>query len=357
MKASSGTWARLFLALVFSVPLCLCGSISFAAEPARGLDVIFIDTEGGAATLIVTPAGESVLIDCGNPGPRDAERIHKATELAGLKAIDHLAITHWHTDHYGGTDRLSKLMPIHHYYDRGIPEKLAEDPKNFPTLIQAWKTASKGKSKALRAGDEISLKQAEGTPALKLLCVCAAGEVLPDKAGAPENPVAKDHKAKDEDKSDNAKSLGFLLSYGDFRFLDLGDLTWNVEYKLVHPSDKLGPVDVYQVTHHGLDISNNPVLINTVRPRVAVFSNGPQKGCMPAVTAALRRSPEIKAIYQIHRNVKVGAQENTDPEYIANADEKCEAESIKLSVASDGKSYTITVGSKGKPKRYETRKP
>jgi beta-lactamase superfamily II metal-dependent hydrolase len=359
MKTTGGAPTRSFLTLVLLCVLCaLCGSVSYAAQPVRGLDIHFIDTEGGAATLIVTPAGESVLIDCGNPGPRDAERIHKvATELAGLKSIDHLAITHWHTDHYGGTDRLSKLMTIGHFYDRGIPDKLEEDPKNFPTLIQAWKAASKGKSKALRPGDEIGLKQVDGAPVIKLLCLCAAGEVLPDKSGGPENPAAKDHKPKDEDKSDNAKSLGFLLSYGDFRFLDLGDLTWNVEYKLVHPSDKIGPVDVYQVTHHGLDISNNPVLINTVRPRVAVFNNGPEKGCAPAVTTALRRSPEIKAIYQLHRNVKVGSQENTDPEYIANPDEKCEAESIKLSVAPDGKSYSVTVGSKGKPKRYETRKP
>jgi beta-lactamase superfamily II metal-dependent hydrolase len=338
--------------------LVLFGLSSFAAaaEGRRGLDIHFIDTEGGAATLIVTPAGESVLIDCGNPGPRDAERIHKvATEAAGLKAIDHIAITHWHTDHYGGASKLSQLLPIHHFYDRGIPEKLDEDPKNFPTLIQAWKAASKGKSKVLRPGDEIALRQADGAPPVKLLCLCAAGEVLPDKPGAPENPAAKDHKPQDEDKSDNARSLGFLLSYGGFRFLDLGDLTWNVEYKLVHPSDKIGPVDVYQVTHHGLDISNNPVLINTVRPHVAVFNNGPEKGCAPAVTTALRRSPEIKAIYQMHRNVKVGAQENTDPEYIANAEAKCQGEAIKLSVAPDAKSYTVTVGSKGKPKRYETR--
>jgi beta-lactamase superfamily II metal-dependent hydrolase len=338
------------------VSLCLCGSIALAAEKPRGLDIYFIDTEGGAATLIVTPAGESVLIDCGNPGPRDSGRIHKAAaEVAGLKAIDHLAITHWHTDHYGSALKLSQLIPIHNFYDRGIPDKLDEDPKNFPTLIQGWMTASKGQSKTLRPGDEIPLKQAAGAPALKLLCLCARSEVLPDKAGAPENPAARDHKPQDEDKTDNAKSLGFLLSYGGFRFLDLGDLTWNIEYKLVHPTDKVGPVDVYQVTHHGLDISNNPVLINTVRPRVAVFNNGSEKGCAPAVTAALRRSPEIKAIYQLHRNIKVGAQENTDPDYIANPDEKCQGEMIKLSVAPDAKSYTISVGSNGKPKRYETR--
>src|SRR3954453_3014807 len=159
--------------LLFSVSLCLCGSNSFAAEPARGLDVYFIDTEGGAATLIVTPAGEAVLIDCGNPGTRDAERIARtATEQAGLKAIDHLAITHWHSDHYGGVERLVKLLPVRNFYDRGIPDQLDDDPKNFPLLIGAYKTATGGKSKTLRPGDEIGLKQKDGTPAVKLLCVC-----------------------------------------------------------------------------------------------------------------------------------------------------------------------------------------
>jgi hypothetical protein len=226
----------------------------------------------------------------------------------------------------------------------------------FPVLIAAYKEATKGKSKTLKPGDAISLKQADGAPAVRLDCLCGSGEVIADKAGAAENPVAKEHKAKDEDTTDNARSLGFVLSFGKFRFLDLGDLTWNVEHKLVSPSDKIGPVDVYQTTHHGLDISNNPVVINTVRPRVAIFNNGPRKGGMPAVTTALRRSPEIQAIYQVHRNLMVGAAENTDPEFIANPDEKCQGEGISVSVAADAKSYTVTVGSKGKPRRYETRK-
>jgi beta-lactamase superfamily II metal-dependent hydrolase len=344
---------RLFLALVL---LAFAPVLAIGDEPARGLDIHFIDTEGGAATLIVTPAGESILIDCGNPGSRDAERIHKTAEAIGLKAIDHLIITHWHTDHYGGVDRLSKLLPIHHYYDHGIPDKLEEDPKNFLILIAAYKNATKGKSKTLKPGDEVELKQKDGSPSLRVACLCGSGAVVADKPGASDNPAAKDHKPMEEDKTDNARSLGFLVSFGGFRFLDLGDLTWNIEYKLVSPSDKIGPVDVYQSTHHGLDISNNPVVINTVRPRVAIFNNGARKGGMPAVTAALRRSPEIQAIYQVHRNLTVGAQENTDPEFIANPDENCKGESIHLSVAADAKSYTVTVGSKGKPRRYETRK-
>ncbi len=325
-------------------------------EARPGLNVWFVDTEGGAATLIVTPAGESVLIDCGNPGPRDAGRIHKAaTELAGLKAIDHLVVTHWHVDHYGGVERLAKLMPVRNFYDRGIPDRLEEDRANFPTLIRAYRKATGGKSRTLKAGDELALKQAAGAPPVKLLCVCASGEVVPDRPGAPLNPIAKEHKPQPVDRSDNAKSLGFVLEYGGFRFLDLGDLTWNVEYRLVAPTDKLGLVDVYQVTHHGLEISNNPVLLRTVRPRVAVFNNGPYKGCHPTVTANLRRVEGLRAIYQLHRNLGVGA-ENTDAAFIANTAAKgCAGEAIRLSVAPDARSYTVTVGSKGKPRAYATR--
>src|SRR5262249_902222 len=155
-----------------------------------------------------------VLIDCGNPGARDAERIHQvATKQAGLKAIDHLIVTHWHVDHYGGVGRLAQLLPVRNFYDRGIPDKIEEDPKNFPILVQPYRLAAQGKSKALKPGDEVPLKQAGG-PALRLLCLCGGGAVLPDKPGAAVNPVAKEHQPQAEDKSDNAKSLGFLLGYG-----------------------------------------------------------------------------------------------------------------------------------------------
>jgi len=342
--------------ILVAAALWLFADAGYSADRAsRGLDIYFTDTEGGAGTLIVTPAGESVLIDCGNPGTRDAERIHSAAQTAGIKAIDHLIITHWHTDHYGGVACLTELLPIHHYYDHGIPESLVEDPQNFPLLIQAYKKAAGEKRKALKPGDEITLKQKEGSPPVRLQCLCGGGEVIPDKNGAPPNPIAMEHKPQPEDKTDNARSLGFVLSFGGFRFLDLGDLTWNVEYKLISPSDKIGPVDVYQVTHHGLEISNNPVIIKTVRPRVAICGNGARKGAHPSVISTLRRVPDLQAIYQLHRNITSEPQDNTDRESIANADEKCEGEMIKLSVAPDAKSYTVIVGSMGKPKRFETR--
>src|SRR5262245_53679979 len=144
--------ARLTLALA------LTAAPAFAGDGKRGLDVYFIDTEGGAATLLVTPARESVLIDCGNPGRRDAERIAQTAKKAGLDAIDHLIITHWHLDHYGSVADLAKRMPIRRFHDRGIPATLDDDPANFPVLIKAYKAASGGKSSTLKAGDEIPLK-------------------------------------------------------------------------------------------------------------------------------------------------------------------------------------------------------
>jgi beta-lactamase superfamily II metal-dependent hydrolase len=335
----------------------LFGMPAAGAEAPAGLTIYWIDTEGGAATLIVTPQRESVLIDCGNPGAVDAERIHKTlTEQAKLEAIDHLILTHWHTDHFGGVARLSQLVQVRNYYHHGIREKLPEDPVNYPLLIGAFKKAAAGKEKVLRPGDQIELKQTKGGPALSMLCLCGDGKVIAAKDGAPENPIAKDHKPQPEDPTDNARSLGFLVKFGDFKFLDLGDLTWNIEYQLVSPSDKIGPIDVYQSTHHGLDISNNTVLMRTVKPTIAVFNNGPRKGGAASVIAELRRIPETQAIYQMHRNLTVGAAENTEPDKIANTEEKmCPGKGIRLSVAPDCKSYTVTVGDSGKAREYAVR--
>jgi len=108
------------------------GAVAWAGAADKRLDVYWVDVEGGAATLIVTPAGESVLFDTGYPGDRDAERIRKAVESAGLKQIDHLIITHFHIDHFGAIPDIVKRVPIGTIYSRDFQsaaETERKDPK------------------------------------------------------------------------------------------------------------------------------------------------------------------------------------------------------------------------------------
>ena len=286
----------------YALAFLLFSTAALAASAQKPLDFYFVDVEGGAATLIVTPSGESVLIDCGAPGDRDASRIaHVAKDVIGLKQIDHLIATHWHSDHFGGTPDLAKRIPIAHYYNRGIPAGKGDEGELYDKMMAAYKACSAGKATTLKPGDWLPIRSTSG-PAVKILTLCSSKAFMPDKPGAAKNPVADEFLPQAPDPSDNAKSLGFLLSFGGFRFVDLGDLTWNMEEKLVDPTDKIGQIDVFQTTHHGLEISNNPVLIKTINPRVAVFNNGPKKGGHPDVTMTLRNLPEIKAIYQLHKN-------------------------------------------------------
>jgi competence protein ComEC len=344
----------ILLALFIAVPP------TFAATPAKPLDIYFIDVEGGAATLIVTPAGESLLIDSGwkRDDDRDAKRIHDvATRVAGLTRIDHMVTTHWHMDHYGGLGRLAEMIPISHFYDHGVPASLADDPTNFPTLIAAYKAASHGRSTTLHPGDTIPLRTESGggaATALRLRCLAANGTVIGESDATPPAPPC-DHPMKPVDTSDNARSVVLLLSYGAFDFLDGGDLTWNVEHRLVCPENKVGHVDVYQVDHHGLNSSSNPVFVEAIRPRVAVMCNGPQKGGHPDTVKTLRAVKGMEAFYQLHRNIDSSLAENAPLERIANVNPECKGEYIKLSVAPSGQSYTVTVGSQGKPERYASR--
>jgi beta-lactamase superfamily II metal-dependent hydrolase len=324
-------------------------------QGADPLIVRLVDVEGGGGTLVITPARESILIDCGNPGARDAGRIAKAIKEEGLTRLDHLVITHWHLDHYGGAEPLAAQVPIGQFWDRGIPASLDEDKGNFPTLIGAYKRASKGASRTLKPGDTIPLKQAGGAAPLSMTCVCASGDVIKAREGLGPNGKAGETRPMPDDPTDNAKSLGFVISLGKWRYMNLGDLTWNMESRLVFPVNRLGEVDVYHSTHHGLPISNNPAVIRSVRPTVAVFNNGARKGGSPEVLATLRRIDANKGIFQVHRNETANSAENTEPDKIANQNAECQAYGIRLEVKADGVSYSVKLTGAGKTWDYQTR--
>src|SRR5919109_2699017 len=108
----------------FCLSMIVAGAVIASAQARRTLDIYVVDVEGGNATLFVSPSGGSLLMDAGNGGAgavRDASRIVEAAKAAGLSQIDHMVVTHWHGDHYGGLEELAARMPIRHFIDHGPP--------------------------------------------------------------------------------------------------------------------------------------------------------------------------------------------------------------------------------------------
>jgi competence protein ComEC len=349
---------KLSLKLLVALGATIALVVSITAQPLKELprktlDIYFIDVEGGAATLIVTPEKESLLMDCGwkEQDQRDAKRIlYVAKQLAGLSQIDHFVVSHFHTDHFGAILQLSELIPIRKFYDHAVMVPTQEYDKE---LYPDYQKASRGKRRLLKPGDLIPLQK--GAVPTRLTCVASDGKVITKAAGvrAGPNPFCKDVKPQEVDVSDNAKSIALLLSFGQFQFLVCGDLTWNIEQQLVCPENRIGEMDLFMVTHHGMNISNNPALVRAIQPKVTVMCNGPHKGGHPDTVALLKSIPSIQANYQLHRNVETSVSQNTDRPYIANWDEKCKGEFIKASVAPDGRSYTVMIGADGSPRKFE----
>src|SRR5262245_11030098 len=326
-----------------------------ADEKDGRLDIYFIDVEGGAATLFITPEGESLLVDSGYPdnGGRDRDRILKVLrDVAGRKHLDHASVSHWHLDHYGNHAALASQITIRNFWDRGIPETLQED-KSFPERAAAYRAATQNKSKTLKVGDKLPLRS--GKTPLEMKTVTASGEVMAN-TGEP-NPFAAENRPQPDDPTDNAKSVSLLLSFGPFRFLTCGDLTWNTEAKLVTPKNPIGKVDLFMVTHHGRSDSNNPILVKAIDPRVTVMCNGPTKGGDRQTLETLRQVKSLQTQFQLHRNINLSAAEQTPAEFIANSGTtaECQGVYVKASVAPDGKSYTVQIGPDGKVHKFDTR--
>jgi len=336
------------------VSMFCCRSNAHAADEGP-LSLYFIDVEGGAATLIITPTGESVLIDSGYPDNqrRDLDRILQVSrDVAGLKQIDHAVVSHWHLDHYGNHAALEAEFGIGTFWDRGIPDSLSEDPE-YPNRIAAYRGASQNASRALRAGDALPLKSGRTPLSVRVL---TSGRDVISNDGEP-NSFADRHQPQPDDPSDNSASLSLLFQFGAFRFLTCGDLTWNTEAKLVTPRNPVGKVDLFMVTHHGLPVSNNPAMVLAIDPVVAVMCNGPKKGGAEQTMKTLREVQSLKDWFQLHRNVDLDASLQARPECIANSGTTadCKGEWIRAVVAPDGNSYTVQIGPNGTLHKYSVR--
>jgi len=334
-----------------SVAVFLFLVCALRAWAARPLEVYFIDVEGGQATFVVSPSGQSLLIDTGWPDAkgRDAERIVAAAKLAGLDRIDYLLITHYHMDHVGGVPQLAARIPLRTFLDHGPSVESGKDAAQLFADYQ--RVRDKGKHQQVKPGDRIPIK------GIDVQVLTAADEEITEPlpgAGGP-NPFCASVPRHENDPSENAQSVGILITFGKFRMIDLGDLTWNKELELVCPNNKVGSVDVYLSTHHGMNLSGAPAIVHALHPRVAVINNGARKGGSPEAWDTIRSSPGIKDIWQLHYSVAGETDHNAPDPFIANvgnADDVCRGNWIKLTADGSGL-FTLTNSRNGKMKIYK----
>jgi beta-lactamase superfamily II metal-dependent hydrolase len=303
----------------------------------KNLEIYFVDVEGGQATLFVAPSGETMLVDTGWPGNnnRDADRIAAAAKAAGVKRLDYVVVTHYHMDHVGGVPQLAAKMPIGTFVDHG--ENMEKD-RGVEALYKTYLTyRDKAKHLQVKAGDTIPIK------GLDVKVVAAAGETLAAAlpgAGTP-NAACAGVQPRAVDTTENGRSIGLLITFNNFKAIDLGDLTWNKELELACPNNKLGTVDLYISTHHAWNESGSPAMVRALHPAVAIMNNGARKGGTPETWQAVRDSPGLVDIWQLHYAVGAGKEHNTADSFIANVDEICEGKWLHLSAQPSGE-FVVT---------------
>ena len=307
---------------------------------AEVLEIYWIDVEGGAATLIVTPDSETVLMDAGWPGfdDRDPARILKVLEEeVGRTELDYFIASHFHRDHTGGVAALASMIPIGTFVDHGDSVEIGWSER-ADALWESYVRAAGDRRLQVRPGDRLPLQSTD------FLFVAARSRFLerPLVDRGP-NPACRDAVSKRADAGENGKSVGFLVRVGAFEFLDLGDLSWNYEIATACPTNLFGEIDLYQVTHHGMHMSGAPAHIAAIQPLVAVMNNGPRKGGSPATYEALTATGSLIDLWQVHRAVESGPEHNPSAEFIANVGETedCEGHWIKAAVQPDGR-FTVT---------------
>jgi beta-lactamase superfamily II metal-dependent hydrolase len=339
-KTTVAVWLTLVLSLAMSC--AVSAPLSLALPPAdspKPLQVYFVDVEGGQATLFITPARQSLLIDTGWPGNnnRDADRIVAAAHDAGINKLDFVLITHYHDDHVGGAPQLAAGILIGTFIDHG--ENRETDDEITQARWLSYKTLlDSGKFRRITA------KPADILPirGMRVEVISSDGALIEKSlpgAGQP-NPVCANSPQPPADKTENLRSLGTLITFGKLRILDLGDLTADKEHELMCPQNKIGRIDIYIASHHGFNQSGSAVFVHAIAPRVAIVDNGANKGGSPSALDIIKSSPNLQTLWQLHFSEEADTTHNTAPEFIANLSGPDADNYLKLTANPDG-SFTI----------------
>jgi beta-lactamase superfamily II metal-dependent hydrolase len=327
-----------------------------AAPPAKTLDFYTIDVEGGKSVLVVTPDGESMLIDVGWASSRNREastdRIVAALNGAGLKQLDYLVISHFDIDHLGDVPALAARFPIRHIIDHGQ----IQYPPGASTTNDRFKAYVELREKightVVQPGDKVPLKGVD------IEVVTSAGKLIdkPLRGAGAANPLCAAHPQAAALKSDveDDQSIGLLFRFGAFRMLDLADLEANLSHELACPVNRIGTVDVYHVNVHGQFKGMAAELVGAIRPTVAILGNGARKGADPNSWPILRGTPGLEDIWQVHYSAAGTKETNPPPDFIANLEQPAdEFAIIKLTVRPDG-TYSLTNTRNGFTKSYKS---
>jgi competence protein ComEC len=322
-----------------------------ASAPALGpLSVYFVDSEGGQSTVFHLPEGQILVVDTGSPGMRDGERLLAVLQgELGASKVDYLLTTHFDADHWGGVPYLASRLQVGQYFDHGATVFGGQSaPAQYLTFANA------GARRALSPGEVLNLG------GVRLHVVSAGGGLIADPltgAGLP-NPFCEGAlpALANDPMDENVNSVGFVLRYADFDFLDLGDLLWFEEHQLACPTHRIGRVDLYLTTHHGLTRSGAPQLVRGSEPLAAIMNNGPRKGGGGSTWDTLALAPGGADVWQVHRALGAPDDHNAPADQIANLDEgqADQAYYLKVVVESSGQ-FTISNPRTGSSKAYRAR--
>jgi competence protein ComEC len=343
---------------MFAAALTLSLGLFASAAPApttqKGLQIYFVDVEGGQATLFVTPEGKSLLIDTGWPGNngRDADRIVAVAKDAGTKKLDFALITHYHDDHVGGAPQLAAKIPVGTFIDHGENRETSNaSAGRVFAAYQALLASGKYNHIVAKPGEVLPIT------GMQVRVVTADGQLIerPLPGGGKENPSCADAAKPPVDTTENPRSLGTLITFGKLRILDLGDLTADKEMELMCPMNKIGVVDIYVVSHHGFSQSGSAVLVHAIAPRVAIMDNGAKKGGSPAAWDVIEKAPGLEDLWQLHYSDEGGEAHNVAAPFLANVQGPDAGNYLKVTASADG-SFEVFNSRTRETKKYAAKK-